>query len=189
MFNWHPILATAAGLLAFSSIIPYTKDILHGTTRPNVVTYSLWALLNFITILAQASAGASWSIILLFGDLFAMSIVIVLCLLGHGYKKYGKIEWICTALFVAAIISWQTTNEPLLAIVFAVIADLIAAIPTVVKTYRDPKSEIAGPWFIVAVSAMLGIASTTIFDLPNLLFPFNILLINLIVGTLALRKK
>jgi hypothetical protein len=189
MINWHLTLGIVAGIIAFASIIPYVKDILHGTTRPNIVSYGLWALLLSIGMLGQISSGASWSIIFLLGDLLAVLAVITLCLMGYGYGKYGKLEWTCVVLAIIAIVSWQITDRPLLAIIFALIADMLAAIPTIVKTYYDPRSELPLGWFMVAFGGVLGIASNTIFDLPNLLFPVYVVLINGTVGVLALRYR
>ncbi len=189
MFDWHIILGITAGLIALGAIIPYIEDILHGTTRPNVFSYALWAAILVISISAQVSSGASWSLILLVGDLLGVVAVVVLCLIGYGYKKYGKIEGVCTVLAVLAIISWQITEQPLAAIVFVIIADLLAAVPTIAKTYRDPRSEIPYTWLMVAFAALLGIASTTIFDLPNTLFHTSVFLINSTVGVLALHGR
>ncbi len=185
MYDWHIVLGIIAGLIGFSSIFPYVKDILHGTTRPNIFTYAIWGLLSLISISAQISSGASWSLIFLFGDLLAVITVITLCLFGYGYKKYGRTEGVCTAIALVAIVAWQVTGNPLIAIFFSIIADLVASIPTIIKTFRDPQSEIPGPWFIVAFGALLGIISTTIFDLSNLLFPAYILMINGTVGAIA----
>lgn len=188
MIEWHQILGTIGGLFAFLSIVPYIKDILHGTTRPNVVSYVLWCILLSISTLAQYSAGASWTIILVIGDLLAALTVVVFCFTGYGYKKYGPIEIICFVLAIVAIVLWQTTNNPLLAIIFSLVADILAGVPTIVKTYRDPKSELPLGWFMVAFGAFLSLISNTIFDLPNLLFPVWILIVNILVGVLALRK-
>lgn len=181
--DWHLIVGSIGGLIAFFSIIPYAKDILRGTTRPNVASYSLWAFLVAISMMAQIDAGASWSLILLIGDFLAVLIVLLFCIAGYGYKKYSWVEYVCFALGILAIVLWQITSQPLLAICFAILADLIASIPTVVKTYRDPWSELPFAWFLVAFGAMLGIVSTNIWNLENILFPLNILIIN---GTVAI---
>ena len=123
------------------------------------------------------------------GDLSAALVVVIFCFTGYGYKKYGPIEIICFVLAIVAIVLWQLTNNPLLAIVFALIADILAGIPTIVKTYRDPKSELPLGWFMVAFGALLSLISNTIFDLPNLLFPVWILIVNTLIGFLALRKE
>jgi len=188
MNDWHQVLGTIGGLLAFLSIVPYIKDILHGTTRPNVVSYVLWCILLSISVFAQYSSGASSTIILVVMDLAAALVVVIFCLTGYGYKKYGLIEIICFVLAIVAIVLWQLTSNPLLAIIFTLIADILAGVPTIVKTYRDPKSELPLGWFMVAFGAFLSLISNTIFDLPNLLFPVWILIVNTLVGFLALRK-
>jgi hypothetical protein len=185
MFNWHLISGVVAGVLIVSAIIPYIRDILYGTTRPNVFSFGIWAFLLFISILAQLSAGSSWSVLLVAGDFLVTTTIAILCFVGYGYKKYGWLERVCFVLAIVAIISWQATNEPVLAIIFAIVADALAALPTVVKAYRDPWSEAPTMWLIVSLAALFGILSTTIIDAANLLFPIYILFINGLIGLLA----
>lgn len=189
MLDWRFLLSSLGGVIAFVSIVPYIRDIIHGTTRPNIVSYILWCILLSISIVAQYSAGASWTILLVGADLAAALTVIGFCFVGYGYKRYGPIEVVCFVLAVIAIILWQMTNNPLLAIIFSLIADILAGVPTIVKTYRDPKSELPLGWFMVAFGALLSLISNTIFDLPNLLFPIWILIVNTLIGVLALRKR
>jgi hypothetical protein len=167
------------------AIVPYIKDILHGTTRPNIVSWALWVLLLLISLLAQVNAGASWSALMVFGDLIGTSTILVLCLVGYGYGKYGWVEFVCTILAIVAIIAWRLEHQPVLAICFAALADLMAATPTLVKSYRDPWSEAPGQYFLIAFAAGLAMLSTTIFDVVNLIFPAYLLLINGSIGTLA----
>ena len=171
------------------AVIPYIKDILYGTTRPNVVSWSLWVLLLSISIWAQISSGASWSVIFIIGDLIGTSSIVVLCILGYGYGKYGYIEWTCLALAIVAIILWQVTNQPIIAIICALFADMLAAVPTIVKTYRDPLSEAWLGWFIISFGGILAVLSTTIWNPANLIFPVYIAIINGIIGTLSLTGR
>lgn len=186
MIDWHIILGVISGILAGTAIVPYVKDIVHGTTRPNTVSWALWVLLLLISILAQISAKASFSLIFLIGDLIGTSIVLILCLIGYGYSKYGWVEKICLCLAAIAIISWQLTHQPVLALIFAIIADLLASIPTVVKTYRDPWSEHPTAWLIICAASLLGIFATTIMNVPNLIFPIYLLFINGLIGMFSL---
>jgi len=186
MFDWHLMLGIVSGMIALLAIIPYVKDILYGTTRPNIFSWSLWVFLLLISLLAQLSAGASWSIIFLLGDLIGTSIVLVLSIVGYGYGKYGWIEWICLTLAVVAIISWQATSQPLLAIIFAALADLMASIPTIVKSFKDPWSEDPPQFLLIAFASLLGIISSTILDPANLVFPLYLLLVNGTIGIIAL---
>ncbi len=184
--NWHFVLGTIGGIIALLAVIPYVKDILKKTTRPNTVSWSIWALLLLISILAQINAGTSWSVILLVGDFIGTSTIVALCLVGYGYGKYSWIEWTCLILAILAVVSWQATQQPVLAIVFAIIADTMAATPTLVKAYRDPWSEHPTMWLIIALGALFSVLSTTIFNAANLLFPSYLLIVNGTTGILAL---
>jgi len=187
--DWHFILGITAGVLAFGAVIPYIKDILYGTTRPNIISYLLWVILLSISFLAQLSAGASWSAMLILGDLIGTSIVVVFCLVGYGYKEHGFLEWVCLALAIAAIISWQLTQQPVLAILFAVLADAMAAMPTLMKTYRDPWSELPITWLMIALGAFCAVFSTTIHNPANLIFPIYLLLMDGLIGFVALTGR
>jgi hypothetical protein len=184
-FNWHTILGVLSGLIVLFSISTYAKDILHGTSRPNTVSNVIWSLIVAISISAQINSGASWSILLVIGDLISVLFVTGLCFAGYGYKKFTWVEYVCAALGIAAIILWQATSNPLWAVCFAASADFIAGVPTLVKTYRDPWSELPFAWALVAFASVLGIISTVIWDLANLLLPMSILLINGSVAALA----
>ena len=114
------------------------------------------------------------------------STVVVLCLIGYGYTKYSWVEWTCLVFAILAIVSWQLTRQPLLGIIFAITADAMAAIPILVKAYRDPWSELPAAWLIVALAASSDILSTTIFNAANLLFPIYLFLVNGLTGIFAL---
>jgi hypothetical protein len=182
----HLYVGVLGGVIGFAAIFPYIASILRRDSRPNVVSYALWSLLIGVSIWAQVDSGASWSLIFMVGDLLSVLAVVALCAVGYGYGRYGRIEWVCTALAIAAVVLWQLTDEPVLAIVLALAADVLAAAPTIVKTWRDPWSETPWTWLAVALGAALGVASTTIFDFANLLFPIGVFFINFAIGLVAL---
>lgn len=176
--NWHAILGIGAGVLQVSSIIPYIRDIIRGDARPNIVSFALWTTIQVIAIAAQISAGASWSLALLFATTFNTTLVVILCLRGYGYKKYGLVDKACLGLAVLTLVLWQITNNAVLALVLAVVTDLIASLPTIVKTYKDPFSETVLPWFMIVIAAAMGAASTTIFNVANLIYPLYMFAMN-----------
>ncbi len=185
MVNWHMALGIISGFVQVYSIVPYIKSILKGQTRPNVISWSLWLVLQAIAIFGQISAGASWSLIFLLAMFFNIVLVLIISARGYGYKKYGWLDFVCLASAIAAIIVWKTTGDPVLAIAGVVIADFIALIPTIAKTWREPFSESAISWLILTVAAILAIFSTVKIDFANLLYPVYAVLSSLIVVCLA----
>jgi hypothetical protein len=187
--DFYILMAALAAALTIVSVVPYVRDMVKGTTRPNIVTWGLWCLIQAIFAAAQFSAGASLSIVLPLFEVATVGLIVVLGLAGFGYKKYGPIDFVCLVLALGAIALWQVTNDPMLAMWMAVAADFIAAIPTLFKAYRDPKSETPLAYFLVVLSAIAAGFSTTIIDIPNLLWPAYIFAINTSTVTLILLGK
>jgi hypothetical protein len=185
MFDWHMALGIVSGAVQVYSIVPYIRGILKGATRPNIISWFLWLVLQSIAIAGQITAGASWPLIFLFATTFNVCLVLFFALKGYGYKKYGWLDFACLFCAIAAIIIWRITNEPVMAILMAVVADFIALIPTIWKTYKEPFSETAVAWLLLAIAAILAIISTTKFDAPNLLYPAYSAISALVVAALA----
>jgi len=183
--DWHLILGAIAGILQVSSIVPYIRGMLYGTTRPNKITMILWLLLGLIQLFAQIDSGASWSVFLTIALTFNAFIITILAFSGYGYTKHGPLDYVCFFLALVAIIVWQSTGEPNFAIAFAIIASILAATPTIVKTYRFPETENVTAWAIVAAAAFLGIFSTSRIDFANLAIPGYQLLENVTMVSFA----
>jgi hypothetical protein len=115
-----------------------------------------------------------------------VALVFLLAVFGYGYKKYGLLDGVCLVVALAAIALWQLTNAPIVALVLSVGADLIATVPTLAKSYKDPYSETPSAYLLVVVSSILAGASTTLYDVPNLIWPVYIGLLNATVLTLIL---
>jgi hypothetical protein len=190
--DFHQIAALLAAILGVVSVVPYIRDMLRGTTRPNMVTWGLWVLVQGIFVAAQWSAGASLSIVLPFVGMLAVLCVVVLGLFGYGYKKYGPIDIACLVISLSAIVLWQVTGNPMVALYLAVAADLFAGIPTFVKAYRDPASETLSAYLIAFFAAIAAGLSSTLIDVTNLLWPAYILIFNggtVILILLGRRKR
>ncbi len=184
--DFHFVLAAAAGLLAACTVLPYIRDMLRGTTRPNLVSWGLWLLIQGIFAAAQFTAGASFSIVLPLVGILAVLAVVILGLFGYGYKKYGPLDFVCLALALGAIVGWQLTSDPMVALILSVAADFIATVPTMFKAYRDPKSETPSAYVLAMLAATAGAFSSVIIDLPNLLWPAYMFAANALVLTLIL---
>ena len=187
--DWHLALAAAASLIAFSSMVPYVRDIFHGTTRPNTITWLLWMFIQAIAIAAQFAEGASWSVIFVIADGINILVVLAISLGGYGYRAWNAFDVGCGVLGVVAIIAWQVTGDGVLALIFAVAADSLAALPTLRKSFQDPWSENPEGWALTALAAGLGAAATAQYNAANLLFPSYLFLINLLTFALAVAGR
>ncbi len=182
------ILGVSAGILSIAAFFPYLRDILKGTTRPSLVSWSGWTLLTGIATAAQFTKGAGWSIVVPLASTIGTALVTVLAI-KRGYTKFTTTDKICFSLAGLAIILWALTREPLVALILSLVADVIVAIPTILKTYRDPSSETKSTWLLFALGAIIGAFSSADLKLHNLLFPIYLFFMDGTVFLLALRGK
>lgn len=188
MYEWHAVLGLLSGLLIFFAIIPYIRDILRHKTRPNSISWLGWTVLLSIGAAAQLKEGASFSVMLLLGDIIGTGIVFLLSL-KYGVAKYTLFDKLSFIFGFLAIALWIITKNPLTALILSVLADFIVSLPTVKKSFSNPMSETPSAFFMFALAAFLGLISTTKFDVANLLFPTYLFAINIIIAGLSLRGR
>ena len=71
------------------------------------------------------------------------------------------------------------------AIFFSIVADGLAAIPTVVKAYKYPDTEIAWPWIATVFGVVLTLLTLSKFTFANSGFILYILVVNSLIFTLV----
>jgi len=165
------LIGIAAGLLQVGATLPYVVSILRGRTAPNAVSWVLWTLTVAITLAAQVASGASWSLFLLGGALLCNLAIVVLCLLGYGYRAFGRVDRLTVILVVAAIAGWIVSSDPIVAMIFAIAADTIAYAPTLLKVRRLPGSEPAIYWGLLLAADILALVSVDVWTIANVSFP------------------
>ncbi len=185
--EWHAVLGIVASLIWIGSAVPYILSIVRGKTRPSAVSQFLWTILGVIDVAAQYSAGASWSILIVAAVTFNTGIFTVLALAGYGYKnnKLSWADWICLILAIGALVAWYMTSNPVVALLFSLVANSFAAVPTFIKTYKDPESELALGWALVTLAGIMGVVSNTIWTPANLIMPVYITVECAIIAALA----
>jgi hypothetical protein len=70
------------------------------------------------------------------------------------------------------------TQEGNIAIAFSIIADGLAAIPTVVKAYKYPESEIAWPWLTTSFGIIITLLTLNQISFANSAFIIYIFIVN-----------
>lgn len=98
--------------------------------------------------------------------------------------KIGKLDIICGTLSLLGLILWQVTKIPNLAIVFAILADGLAATPTIVKSYTNPETENAIAYFTAGISSIIAILTIKTWRFENFGFPFYLFSVTFILYVL-----
>ena len=56
-----------------------------------------------------------------------------------------------------ALVLWTVTADPITAIVFSILADALASVPTIIKCWQHPETETGIAYFIVLCNVVLGL--------------------------------
>ena len=184
--DWHLWVGAAGSLILLALIVPYIRSIVGSTTRPSAVSWFGWLALFIIAAAAQASKGIDWSLAVP-GISILSTGAIAFYALYLGRIVWTKVDGVCIALAAFAIVLWAFTQEPLVAIVLSIVADIFVTIPTIVKTFKDPTSEPSTLWVLYVLGAAMEVAATQDLTIYNLLYPMYTVLGSAAIAVLALR--
>lgn len=130
----------------------YLYETLLGKAQPNRITWLLWGIFPLIIFVAQrvqGVAGVSWAS---FAAGFTPLLVVAASFFNKkAYWRSEPRDYGLMAAAIVGIILWALTDKPNLALLLSLLADVLASVPTLIKSYRHPHSE---SWIAYAVSAL-----------------------------------
>jgi hypothetical protein len=177
------VIGSIGGLL-------YLYETIVGTAKPNRATWFLWFLFPMITFVAQRAQGVeglSWAT---FAAGFTPLLIVIASFLNKGaYWKTEPRDYVLMAAAVLGIVISVAVSNPVIAILFAVIADALAGIPTFVKAYRHPETE---SWIAYAISAVgfgLGVLAIPAFTFEHAAFISYVFGANLVLALFSVRAR
>lgn len=121
----------------------YVLNTLRGQTKPNRVTWSLWVVIAVVAVIGLINEHAAKPTIILtaFFGLMPLIIFIASFFNKKSYWKITRFDQICGFLSVLGILAWTITGNGNLTIIFAILANLFAWIPTFLKAFKAPDTE------------------------------------------------
>jgi len=131
----------------------YIKSIAKGHTKPNLASWIPWVLAPFIAVFFQLKAGAGLSVLPIFmAGLGSLAIVITAALTKNALWKLRTLDICCLLLSIAAIVLYILTHNLDISIIFAILSDGLAYVPSYVKAWKFPDTEstTAYSWPILA---------------------------------------
>jgi hypothetical protein len=163
----------------------YVYDVLRGQAKPNLVTWVLWTLAPMIAFAAQINQGVGIQSILTFMVGVGPLLVVIAALIRRdGIWKATRFDYVCGALSIFGLILWLITQQGNVAILFAIFADALAALPTIKKSYADPKSESYLVFLFGSINATLTLLTIQVWTFANYAFPVYILAVCLLLVAL-----
>ncbi|MFA5247548.1 MAG: hypothetical protein WC408_06710 [Candidatus Micrarchaeia archaeon] len=158
MLEYLVIVGALVNLLGASA---YILETLKGNTKPNRITWLMWSTAPLIASFAAFSDGVTWAALPVFMAGFCPLLILISSFANKkAYWKLETFDYICGFFSLLALVLWALTNQPNVAIVFAIISDAFAAIPTLRKAWAHPQTE--SHWIYVtgifnAITALLAV--------------------------------
>jgi hypothetical protein len=161
----HENFVFLAFAISMIGAVVYIRGVTKGQVRPNIVTWGLWATAPMIAVAAQLSEGAGLRTVHTFSTAFGPLLIVIAALIKrNAFAKIKNSDYIFGALSIIGLALWMITGEGNVAIIFAILADGFAALPTVRKLYREPETEdgrVFGLGIIAAIITLMTIDNWT----------------------------
>lgn len=167
---------TISGVLFFLGFGPYIWAILNHQTMPSPVSWTIWASVDTLVLVAMKKKKAVTG--QLTGAVCGAWLITTLALV-FGKPTMGLIEWVSVAGAVIGIVLWQKTGDAILAIICSSLALFVGSFPTFANAYRNPSQEDPVSWTIWTIScvfALLAIPKGK-WDLANTLQPLTFMVV------------
>lgn len=181
----HPNFIFVTVLINVFGSFSYLSDTLKGKTKPNRITWFLWALFGFSAFAAQMDQGVGMVALMTFmASLNPFLVFLASFVNKKAYWNITKLDVICGLLSIVGLILWQTTSVGNFAILFSILADGLAGVPTIVKSYKAPETENYKLFLAGAISAAITLLTVKVWNFATYGFALYILLICLLLFVL-----
>src|SRR3989338_2872220 len=167
-------------MLAFIALYPFIVDIFKNKTKPHIFTWVVWAVVTILAFFGQWQKGGgpgSWTT----GVTGILTIFIALISLKKGSKDITKSDVVMFIGALLGIIPWLLTKDPTLSVVILTIIDVLAFIPTIRKTIKDPQSETLVSYILHAVRHSLSITALANYNMATYIYPASLAVMNVVV--------
>lgn len=182
MINENFILVGVA--IQFLTAVGYVIDTIKGKVKPNRVSWFLWMLAPGIAFFAEIKQGVGLQSLMTFIVAFVPLMVLLSSFVNKkSYWKLSTLDFICGAFSLAGLILWLVTKTGNIAIIFSILADMMASIPTVVKAYKEPESEGALVFWAGVILGGLTILTINNWTIAVAAYPIYILIMNLVIAS------
>ena len=176
MLNVHFVIVGAVLNLIGSS--SYTFQTLKGKTRPNRVTWFLWALAPLVAFSAEIGQGVGLRSLMTFMVGFGPLMVLIASFINRkAVWKITRLDIVCGFLSLVALIAWKITGVGDVAIALSIVADFLAATPTLIKSYKEPGSEHYAIYLMGAISGVITLLTIKQWNFAQYGFPLYIVLV------------
>lgn len=188
MLDPRVFIGVFAGVGSLFGYALYFRSIFQGKTKPHPFSWLIFLIVDGLAFAAQVVSGGGPGAWVLGVSSFMNGVVFIFAL-SRGERRIVPIDWICLVCAFAGIVLWHITNDPLAGVVFVTIADGLAKIPTIRKSYLRPNEESMSIWSLDIGKFILSIAALSSLTLTTTLFPAEAAITNALLVVIVLFRR
>jgi hypothetical protein len=178
MGNVEKYIGLLAGFVIGSAQVIYLINTVRRKITPSVLSWFGWACLMGTSALSQiAVKGWQWNLTSLLCSTAGCFTIAAVAFFNKNYS-FKKGDWKFLFFGLVCVGIYLLSNDPWVTTVFAIIADAVLGIPTILKAYRDPASEKTPSWVLGVVSSILALVICLHHDWIYVLFPAYLFFFN-----------
>lgn len=168
----------------------YIWNTIKGITKPNRVSYFIWGVAPLIGGAAAISSGVTWAVLPVLLSGFSPLLVFLASFINpNSYWKLTRFDYACGATSILALVLWYVTEQPVVAIIFALASDFLAGIPTAIKAWKYPETETVSAYVTSGIGNALSFLVMKEFTFVNYAFPGYLVLYCIYLTFAILRKR
>jgi hypothetical protein len=183
------VFIAAAIALRLIAGADYLVATAKGSVRPNPITWLFWGLTPLIAFLAQVHGGFTPASLATLALSIGPLLIFVIALTKKRRWRLGLFDILCGVSAAVGLVLWQITNDPLLALTFGILADILGGLPTVYKAYIRPQTEKALPYILSAFSMIVTMMTLHNWSYLQAGFPVYIFCINALIASLIIMRR
>lgn len=173
-------------IIAALGTLSYIIDTVKGRVKPNRVSFLIWSIAPLIAFVAQLKQGVGIQSLTTFIVGFLPLTVFIASFVNKKAEwKLTRFDLSCGFLSLIGLALWLITQVGNVAIAFSIMADGLAALPTIVKAYRYPETESGWPWSTAAISGLLTLLTIRDWNFAHYGFSLYILIVTSIIFVLV----
>lgn len=169
-----------AGLLAVVSLVPYIIEIFRGDVKPHRVTWGIWTILTSIVLVNQIANNGGFSILFNVATASCVTIIFILSMF-KGVGGADTLDRFVLSFSGLLFLGWVISGNTTVTTFIAVMIDVLACVPTFVKAYQEPKTEIYSTWIIGAAGGIFSVLALESFAWVTAIFPLYISVANMLI--------
>ena len=191
MISFVHWLVVISAFISIAGAWIYVRDTLSGKTKPNRVSWLMWAIAPILSTVVAISADADlWATARVFFSGFIPFVILLASFYNpQGYWKLTFFDIACGVFSAIAVVVWLAAGSSDLAILFLLVGDGLACLPTIRKAWQYPETETGTPFIAGLIGALLVLPSIPMWNIENSAFQIYLLVANATLVIAVYRKK